>query len=180
MPYQLDWGRAGMGASCYALATLALIAAGSSAHYFSDTSSDPDSDQGSNNTYETRFEPWMFVSVPRHGIVPLQDAMDEGSDAFHAFMSVGEPLDSYRPIDMLGINQNAHNGAVVVFMLPLNCLGDYNGDHVVNTYDLAYFIEYYVNEDPAADLTRDGYVDLRDQTLFIALNTLPCYDAWGW
>lgn len=180
MRNNLALGRARVGAIYSALTTLALISAGSSAHYFSDTSDGSNSEDTGSNGYETRFEPWMFVSVPQHGIVPLQDVMDEASEAFHAFMDIGEPLDSYQPVDMLGTNQNAHNGAVVVYILPLNCLGDYNGDHVVNTYDLSYFIEYYVNQDPEADLTRDGRVDLRDQTLFVALTSLPCYDAWGW
>ncbi len=129
---------------------------------------------------ETRFEPWMFVSVPQHGVASLQDVMTEGTEAFEAFMSVGEPLDSYSPIDMLGTNQNANNGAVVMYFLPQNCLGDYDSDGAVTAFDLPYFIEYYVAEDPEADLTRDGQVDVRDQVLFVELTNHACYDAWGW
>ena len=135
--------------------------------------SDHTGDQGTNvdtgtTGSETRYEQWQYVSIPQFGIASVQEALTEGTAANEAFESVGEPI------------QNNNNGAVVVYMLPLRCLGDYNADNVVNLYDMPYFIDYYLAQDPAGDLTRDGLVDIRDQILFIELTAHLCYDAWGW
>tara|TARA_E500000318_G_scaffold8683_1_gene7922 strand:- start:42457 stop:43002 length:546 start_codon:yes stop_codon:yes gene_type:complete len=147
--------------------------------------SDHTGDQGTNvdtgtTGSETRYEQWQYVSIPQFGIASVQEALTEGTAANEAFESVGEPIESYEPQSLLGTIQNNNNGAVVVYMLPLRCLGDYNADNVVNLYDMPYFIDYYLAQDPAGDLTRDGLVDIRDQILFIELTAHLCYDAWGW
>ena len=64
-------------------------------------------------------------------------------------------------------------------MLPARCLGDFNNDGVVNLYDTALFVELYLAEDPRADLTFDGVVDILDQMAFILLTTMPCIDYWS-
>ena len=109
----------------------------------------------------------------------MQDVREEGSLANLAFQDVGEPIEFYEPIPMLGTTPNVNNGAVVIHMLPQRCLGDYNSDGIVNLYDAPYFIEAYLAMDLSADLSRDGAIDVRDQMTFMLLNTMPCVSAWG-
>ncbi|MBO6739516.1 MAG: hypothetical protein JJ916_06630 [Phycisphaerales bacterium] len=145
----------------------------------SDQTNDNGSDSGNDQDPGTRYEQWMFVSVPLYGIASMQEVLEEGSPANLAFLSVGEPIESYEPVPMLGTTQTVHNGAVVIHMLPQRCLGDYNDDGVVNLYDAPYFIDAYVSMDMSADLSRDGAIDVRDQMTFMLLNTMPCASAWG-
>lgn len=121
---------------------------------------------------------WLFVQIPRFGVAPLQEVLEEGSPANLAWRTIGQPIQSYRPVAMHAPIPNENNGAVMVLILPDFCLGDFNGDGRVNMHDVSLFMTAYLNMDPAADLTRDSRVDVRDQILFFHLLTIPCVDGW--
>ena len=125
-----------------------------------------------------RQEAWIFVSIPRYGVVPLQELQDQNTSAYLAWLDVGEPIESYEPVAMHSLVANDNNGAVVVLMLPERCLGDFNNDGRVDLYDAPAFVEAFLREDPRADLTRDGWFDIRDQILFLQLTTIPCVNGW--
>jgi hypothetical protein len=145
-------------------------------------SSDDGSDGGDSGSNSggpgDRQESWVFVSLPRYGLAPLQEVTEPGSPANTAWSLIGEPLDFYQQIPMNAPFANENNGAIVVLMLPERCMGDYNSDGAVDLYDLIVFAEAYIAMDPIADLTRDQRIDVRDQILFFQLATMPCVSAW--
>ena len=123
-------------------------------------------------------EPWIYVQVPRYGLVQLRHVLDEETVAHTAWSLIGEPIESYEPIIMHAPMVNAHNGGIVVLMLPERCIGDFNDDGRVNLYDVALFMDAYLAFDLAADLNRDQRVNIHDQMLFLNLITLPCVNGW--
>lgn len=169
------WGRI----SCCAIASIVLSSACHAMSLMSDTGGDGNntSDVDSDDP-EVRQESWVYVSIPRFGFAPLQDVLEYGSPANIAMLDVGEPIESYEPVPVHGPTANTNNAALVFLMLPERCLGDFNYDGVVDLYDATLFTIAFVNQDPSADLTRDGRIDIRDQILFVTLATLPCYSAW--
>ncbi|MFK7884983.1 MAG: S8 family serine peptidase [Phycisphaerales bacterium] len=50
-----------------------------------------------------------------------------------------------------------------------SCPGDINGDGIVTFADMILFIDFYVNNDPFADLTGNGVIDFDDIQAFIAI-----------
>lgn len=141
--------------------------------------SNPDTDTDQPDDPEIRFEDWVFVSIPDFGIVPMQDAMDPSSESNLAMMLHGAPFEAYEPVSVHATNQDRNNGAVLIYMLPQRCLGDFNSDGIVNLYDTALFVELFLAGDLRADLTFDGVVDVLDQMAFILLTTMPCVDYWS-
>ncbi len=121
---------------------------------------------------------WIYVSIPRHGIATLQSVLEPGSRANIAWLDVGEPFESYTQVPLIAPNPNIHSGASVLLILPERCLGDFNNNGGIDLDDVAIFTVAYINQDPIADLSRDGQVDLRDQIVFLQLATIPCHSAW--
>ena len=144
------------------------------------TSNDPP--QSSNSTTDdpiARAESWEYVLIPGHGLVQMQELLDEQSEAYVAWEAVGEPIESYEPIAVHAMNPNENNGAVQIRMLPQRCYGDFNQDGRVDMFDLQLFLDAYYANDDSADLNRDGRIDTWDQMTFVLLTTLPCVDAWA-
>lgn len=125
-----------------------------------------------------RQEAWIFISIPRYGIVSLQELHDQSTAAYTAWLDVGEPLESYQPVALHTNMANNNNGGIELLMLPERCLGDFNADGLVDLYDIPAFLDAYLRQDPSADLTRDGAFDIRDQILFLELSTMPCVNGW--
>lgn len=146
---------------------------------------DTNSDSSSRASDSTGFddwslhrEQWIYVQVPRFGLVPLQDVVEPGSPANVAWLTVGAPTSLYQPIPMHAPVPNTNNGAILVLMLPERCLGDFNMDGRVDLYDAGLFAAAYAAMDLSADLTGDLRINVHDQVLFLLLATMPCVNAW--
>lgn len=128
--------------------------------------------------FDSRPESWVYIRLPRFGIASLQDVVTVGTPAHDAWLNIGEPLEAYEPIAIFTDTANNNNGAITMLMLPERCLGDFDGDGSVGWSDALLFTQFFLNGHQAADLTGDGFVDIRDQILFLHLATVPCVDAW--
>ncbi|HZW10771.1 MAG TPA: GC-type dockerin domain-anchored protein, partial [Phycisphaerales bacterium] len=66
-------------------------------------------------------------------------------------------------------------GAAFVFNVgACLCAADFGGDGVVNTMDVAAFLNAWVADHPGADVLRDGSVDTRDVAAFLNLWVAGC------
>ena len=164
--------------TCTVLASLALSPACHAFPLLIEGAGDDGSSDASSNDPEVRYESWMYVSIPRFGIASLQDTLEPGTAANIAMLDVGEPIEQYEPVAVHGPTPSVNNAALAILMLPERCLGDYNDDGNVDLYDAPFFTIAFLDQDRAADLTRDGIIDIRDQMVFVALATLPCQNAW--
>ncbi|MFG0315060.1 MAG: GC-type dockerin domain-anchored protein, partial [Phycisphaerales bacterium] len=54
------------------------------------------------------------------------------------------------------------------------CVADYNGDGVINFFDVSAFLVLFGDEDPAADLNADGMFSFFDVAAFLALYNQGC------
>jgi len=135
------------------------------------------SDTGTGYSYsdlQGYVESWVFVSVPEVGVFSLREVLEIGTPGWQAFMDHGLPLDGYEPINVFSAGPSQSNAGVVVLMPEQHCLGDFNGDDVITNDDMVLFADAYFANDPAADLTGNGTIDIYDQFLFISLISMGC------
>lgn len=125
-----------------------------------------------------RQEQWLYVSLPTFGNFTLQEVLEEGTEGWQAFQTIGKPLDEFEPVPMHAPIASTSNNAIVVYMLPEHCLGDFNDDGSVDAQDSPYFMAAYMRLDLAADLNRNGFVEVFDQLTFVQLLTVGCVTAW--
>lgn len=119
-------------------------------------------------------ELWAFIYLPEMGLFPLGDLVNEGSSGWMAFTSFGLPISSFEPVSMVTINPTRTNLGLVVLMPAETCIGDFDGDGLVNAGDIMLFSQAYVSGDLSADLTGDGEVNIWDQIFFLQLVSVGC------
>ena len=59
-------------------------------------------------------------------------------------------------------------------VVPPPCLADFNGDGLIDFFDIAEFLDAFSNQIPSADLTNDGLFDFFDVVLFLDLFSAGC------
>ena len=160
---------------------LCLFASFSGMHAFASSNSNQDTHGSSGNDAGDpgmQQERWQYVEIPRFGIASMQQVLEVGSPANIAWLNIGEPIEHYQVVALQSPIANVNNGALVLYILPERCLGDFNNNGHIDLEDVVTFAIAYLNGEPAADVSGDGQIDVRDQILFLHLASIPCYSAW--
>ncbi|MBL4697243.1 MAG: hypothetical protein JKX70_00265 [Phycisphaerales bacterium] len=119
-------------------------------------------------------EPWMYLTVPEDATYSLREVLTFGTPGWEAFGSSGYQLDEFEPIHVFAELPTLNNGGIVILMIVDRCLGDFNGNGMVDAGDIILFAHAYFAGDIEADLTRDGVIDFDDQSLFLELVRMGC------
>ncbi len=135
----------------------------------------PPSDGGTNaGNADDYISPWVYVAVPEGGTYTMREVAIEGTPGWDAFMLFDLGIEQYEPVHMLSSGTSTPGIRVVMWMPTEHCLGDFNDDGTTNAGDLLMFIQAYVAQDIAADLTGNGAIDIFDQFLFFQLVVMDC------
>lgn len=117
---------------------------------------------------------------PAHGSVSVNadgsftytpDPGFEGTDSFD-YRLVAEVGDPDNPVG--DPNVYSETAEVVLRVTAPACVADYNGDGVINFFDVSAFLVLFGDEDPAADLNADGMFNFFDVAAFLALYNQGC------
>lgn len=117
---------------------------------------------------------------PAHGTVTVHadgsftytpDPGYEGTDAFN-YRLVAEVGDPDNPVG--DPNVYSETAEVVLHVSAPACVADYNGDGVINFFDVSAFLVLFGDEDPAADLNADGMFNFFDVAAFLAFYNEGC------
>ena len=119
-------------------------------------------------------EPWVYVAVPDGGTFSMREVAIEGTPGWDAFLLFDLPIEHYEPVYVLSSDTSTSNVRVMVLMPSEHCLGDFNDDGTTDAGDLLLFVQAYVAQDIAADLTGNGVIDIFDQFLFFQLALMDC------
>jgi hypothetical protein len=105
---------------------------------------------------------WLNAPATNHGW--LVKGLEGGPRNAKRYASRNNPTPSLRP-------------ALTITFTPPQCLGDLNGDNLVNTTDLTAFLGAFgstVTPGTGADLNNDGAVNTSDLVIFLARFGQPC------
>lgn len=117
---------------------------------------------------------------PAHGSVSVNadgsftytpDPGFEGADSFN-YRLVAEVGDPDNPVGDPDVYSSP--AQVVLRVTPSACAVDFNGDGVLNFFDVSAFIVAYGEDDPAADLTNDGELNFFDVSAFLVAFQAGC------
>ncbi|MCR9074531.1 MAG: Ig-like domain-containing protein [bacterium] len=95
----------------------------------------------------------------------------EGTDSFD-YRLVAEVGDPDNPVG--DPNVYSETAEVVLRVSAPACVADYNGDGVINFFDVSAFLVLFGDEDPAADLNADNMFNFFDVAAFLALYNQGC------
>lgn len=95
----------------------------------------------------------------------------EGTDSF-SYRLVAEVGDPENPVGDPNVYSNP--AQVVLRVTASDCVVDFNGDGMLNFFDVSAFIVAYGEDDPAADLNNDGELNFFDVSAFLVAFQAGC------